>query len=512
MSRPTFGAACALALAVSAPACAWPTAWLEVSVTQPNDGEVVTSDDTGAAVAEATPVLPPDAIAETAPASGDDATSSDGGALDDAPRADTSEPADGADAGASDSTLGDASDEDADATDATDATDAPDPTDAAPPPLPVLATDLCDEPDFAAAAYVSATRGPLTFSYLPGTLAETELDALSAARADAYDSARTFLGVASTPPLTVVLSPNRLAAKAHGYANGWADPSSDRAEVLYLPGDAFEHAQYGHELTHLLSAKVDGQTDHLKFLDEGLSELLDASGRDLHQSYVDDLRAGALLLNAIDGFDDWDVDGWNYGRSGSFVRLLVDTWGKDKFVELWKRSATTWAADGRTTTLGDLAESPAGVEKALDALLTATYGEGLAAVRLRWRAALIPHYALPPTKVADADAKSIADVIAVNDWALTHGDAAAFRSTMEGFYCDRTTDAERMKTANAMVQSRGVVRSRVVSMAPIGRKNYPRVVVFLTRDETRGAVTDSAATSYYLEHFPIGWRITVQPM
>lgn len=517
MSRPCFGAACALALAASAPACAWPTAWLDGTALEPTDGAVAPGDDDGAATTAPPVVAPPDAIAEAPQAIGDSTT------VDDAPLGDSTLPSD---AWATDSAIGEAAGEDA----SIDAPDAPAPGDAAadevdgadasdaapdapaPPTLPTLTTALCDQPDYATTAYVSATRGPLTLWYVPGTDAETELDALSAARTDAYDAARTFLGIAARPPLTVVLSPNRRAAQAHGYANGWADPTTDRAEVLYLPGDSFERAQHGHELTHLLSAKVDGQTDHLKFLDEGLSELLDASGRDLHQVYVDQLRAGALLLNAIDGFDDWDVSGWNYGRSSSFVRLLVDTWGNDKFVELWKRSAVTYETDGRTTTLGDLAESPAGVEKALDHLLLATYGEGLATVRLRWRATLIPHYALPPTPVADADRQAIAEVVAVNDWALTHGDAAAFRSTMEGFYCDRTTDAERMKTATAMVQSRGVVQSRVVSMIPVGRKNYPQVVVFLTRDETRGAVTVSVATSYSLERFPIGWRITYQPM
>lgn len=381
-----------------------------------------------------------------------------------------------------------------------------------PAPLPSLVTDLCDEPDFASADYVSTRKGSFDLVYLPGTDAEADLDLVASQRAKAYDAAKVFLGLTSTPTLEIVLSPNRLAAQAHGYANGTADPSSDHAEVLYLPGDAFERSQYGHEIAHLLSAKVDSKVEHLKFLDEGLAELLDASGRDYHRAYADQLRAGALLLNAVDGFDWWDVDGWNYGRGASFAKLLVDTWGRESFLEFWKRAAVTNGSDGRTTSLGDVVETPAGVEKALDRLLTATYGESLAQVRLRWRTALAPHLAAPPTRLAASDESAIADVIAVNDAALTKGDAALFRSTMEGFYCDSTTDDERLATAKAMVASRGTVTSKIVSIIPIGRKNYPVAVAFLERSEKRGEVTVSVTTSYYLEHFPVGWRITVQPM
>jgi len=378
---------------------------------------------------------------------------------------------------------------------------------AAPTAPAALATDFCDEVSFGKNAWVDARRENVTLRYMPKTAAETDLETIAAVRNTLYVEIAAALGVAAPGNITIVLSPNRATAQENGYGKGVAYASLNRIEVLWLGHpDSYEVASPGHELTHVIASKVDGQ-DHLPFLDEGLAELLDGSGRDLHEAYVRDLRAG-MDSAYLTRFSDGDVWGDHYGRAGSFVKFLVARGGMTKFLEIWKANAVTWSGGGYLTKSGVGVKTGADLETAIDKASRATYGVGFEALRLEWQTTLTPYLEAPAQTVTAEDAAAIGNVIANLDWADTHGNAAMLRSTMEGFYCDWQTDDSRAAIASSAVESRGNVQSQVISLFPISRRNYSQAVAHTIRRETRSTGEISYASKVWLEKFPMGWRVT----
>lgn len=371
-----------------------------------------------------------------------------------------------------------------------------------------LDTDFCDEPAFGKETWVEATRDKIKLRYVPGTAAEKDLEKIAEVRNKLYTKISATLGVADAGVVTIVLSPNRATAKANGLAKGAAYPGSNRIEVLWL-GDAgsYEVSAPGHELTHIISAKIDGASNHLGVLTEGLAEYLDESGRDLHDAYVRDLRA-SIDASYVTRFSDADLWGYNYGRAGSFVKFLVDRSGMEKFVALWKANALTWTSAGYVTKSGVLVKDGFQIEQALDKSLREVYGVGFEAMRLEWQAVLAPYLAAPPAALPAEDVNAIKNVLANVDWADTHGSASVLRSTMEGFYCDSTSDEVRAKLASSAVENRGALQTQVVGLFPIGVRNYPQVVAFTVRREKRGATFTDIVSRTWLEKFPAGWRIT----
>ena len=149
------------------------------------------------------------------------------------------------------------------------------------------------------------------------------------------------------------------------------------------------------------------------------------------------------------------------------------------------------------------------LEKEIDRLTREVYGVGLDAVRLEWEIALKPHLAAPVPTLSKADLAEIQNVLANVDFAQTTGSAATFRTTMEGFYCDYTTDDQRAFTAKSAVEGRGTVTTTIVSAMPTGMRNYSTALVHANRSEERGGVTTTTTSRFWFEHYPLGWRITI---
>jgi hypothetical protein len=374
-------------------------------------------------------------------------------------------------------------------------------------PLKLLETDACDESSFDLSTWREKTEGNLIFRYIPGTAAERDLGEIAQTRQRMYEEIAKYFGVATPGPVKVVLSPNRAAAVKHGYGLGSTIVANSTAEVIYTGDEhSFEKRSPGHELAHIIGSKVDGAFHHMPFLDEGMAELLDGSGRDLHAAYVNEVRARSLSGSAT-RLTSEDVHGASTARAGSFVKFLADRYGRDRLLNLWKAAAITWSGSTFTTTGSVKVTTARDLEVALDRALLSTHDAGFETVRREWEAALSPYF-LNPTSVDADDAAQIKAIVANADLAINRGDAHGLRSTMEGFYCDLHTDTDRFATAVAAVASGGGVRTDVVSILPNNHRNYPEVVVHAVRTETRHGVETKTAQQIWLERLPVGWRIT----
>jgi hypothetical protein len=384
----------------------------------------------------------------------------------------------------------------------------PTPIPPAKPPVTALTLDACDEADFMNVTWTQADRDNLVIKFAPGTVVERDLEEIASVRNTLYKSISDTLGVQNVGKISITMSPNRVAATKHGYAKGVAWHWLNKIEVVYLgTAGSYEVRSPGHELAHVISGKIDGATYHAPFLDEGLAEYLDGSKRDLHEVYVASLRAGTESMS-VTRFTSRDVWGDNYERAGSFVKFLIERYGMAKFQELWKGSAITYSGYGYTMKNGAYVSTAMELEKAIDSLATTVYGAGFDTLRLEWEAALKPHFATPPTGLSAADYAEIENVVANMDEAQTHGNAAQLRSTWEGFYCDYETENDRAYRATAAVEARGTMTTTVLSAWPTGTRNYPSALVHALRREVHDGTTTDTTSIFWLEHFPVGWRMT----
>jgi len=349
-------------------------------------------------------------------------------------------------------------------------------------------------------------HGRFRVAYLPGTAAERDIDHLVKLREEAMVKIMATLGVVENRKLMLTLSPSRAAAEAHGVAGGRTDPATGNMEVLYLPDeDTYEHQRYGHELTHAIIHGLDPDHDgHLKLVDEGIAELFDQSGRDLHADFVQDMRMHGEALEKGTEIDDADARVESYPKAGSFMTLLREIDPRAQPFGAFYRAVAVVYKGGTTSTLDG--RSPPPIRAMLDSALRAHYGLGLEELRTRWRARLAPYFEKPARGVSTADRAAIEALFSARDDALRRGDARAYRATMEGFYCDRGTDAVRMGAARRAVAGAPQVHSRVRELFDAGVVNYPQVVV--AYDEQEGErVTPHGAR---VEKFPVGWRLVSQ--
>ncbi len=370
-----------------------------------------------------------------------------------------------------------------------------------------LETDWCDEAFFNDVTWLEKTEGNLTFRYAPGSAAETDLAEIASTRREMYLRIAQFLRVAEPGPVKIVLSPNRVAATKNGHGLGWSLLSKSTAEVVYTgaPG-SFEKRSPGHELAHIIASKIDGALYHLPFLDEGLAELLDGSGRDLHAAYISEIRA-SYSSTSVTRLTSEDLSGRSYGRAGSFVKFLVDRYGVEKFLALWKASSVTWSGSTPTTKAGLKVKTAADLEAAMSQALLTTHGVSFEGARREWEKTLAPYF-VTPAEVDGDDASEIKDVIRHADNAINSKNRWALRSTMEGFYCDWYSDQGKLDMASAAVELRGTVKTDVVSILPNNTRNFPEVIVYAIRTEVRSGVETKTAEQIWMEKFPIGWRVT----
>ena len=382
--------------------------------------------------------------------------------------------------------------------------------DPASPPAAV-ATDACDDSTYAGESWSSTSSDHFTAWYLPGTAAEADAATILAVREAAYADIRTQLGIVETPTIDVYLSPNRLAAGAHGRGLGTAYPSLNRYEVVY-PGSAqsFEVQRPGHMLARTLEYYIDtANAKRIPFLATGLAEYLDQSGRDLHDAYAVRLHSGAETRIRVSSLESTDTTGKNTGRAGSFVKFLIDRYGMATFLQMYKATAVT-SVSGCTqkSAVYGCISSAAALTSMLDGVITAYTDDSWATVADLWKATVDSHLATASLSMPRSDRAAITNLVNVMDQAIVNGDAATYRSTMEGFYCEWGGEAIRDEIAQRTIDTYGSTSSVVARIYPTGIANFTTARVTVRRIDERN-VTSYITLS--VERFPEGWRVTYGP-
>ncbi len=372
-------------------------------------------------------------------------------------------------------------------------------------PTPV-ATDACDDDAHPGATWLSAGSAHFTAYYIAGTEAERDISAILAARETAYANIRAALGVTAEPVFTLYLSPSRMAASANNKAAGKAWPGQDRYEVLYTgAGDSYEVTRQGYLIANLLEYHIDSAR-HASLLSVGMAEYLDQSGRDLHDAYAQQLHAGLETRVRLSSFDSADVTGKNSGRAGSLVKYLIDSYGMAAFVDVLKGTVVTTTVNcaQKSATYGCIS-SPAQLDRLLDGVLLAVTGDDWATVRAGWDAEVKGHLATANIRLGSADRLAIRNLFLVQDQAIAGSDAAAYRSTMEGFYCDWLGEAGRAEIAARVIDSYVGTTTAVQAIYPTSTVNFTTARVLVKRTDERGVIS---LQNYTVEKFPAGWRIT----
>lgn len=173
----------------------------------------------------------------------------------------------------------------------------------------------------------------------------------------------------------------------------------------------------------------------------------------------------------------------------------------ERFTAFYRELAMTWRGD-EPLSAGGAPLDLATFEGSVDAALRKHYGLGEAEFTAGWRSALSPLLARPPVSVDAADRARIEALLAARDAAIGAADAVAYRATMEGFACNRTTEAEREREA-ARAADGVPTRSTIDEIVDLGISNFRRAAVHL-REERAGVVRRRTA---WLERYPVGWRV-----
>ncbi len=378
------------------------------------------------------------------------------------------------------------------------------------PPKPV-ATDGCDDSTYANVSWATATSAHFSLNYLPGTAAETDAAAILAKREEAYTAIRSALGISAEPTVTLYLSPNRLAAGAKGRGLGQSFPGQDRIEAVYTgAADSFEVKQVGHLLTKVLDYHLDAtSTRRHPFLAAGLAEALDHSGRNLHDAYAQRIRAGVEARTRINSLESTDLTGRNTGRAGSFVKYLIDRYGMSTFVTMYKASALTTVSGCTTKSAAyGCINTAAALTAMLDGILKANTGDSWTTVAADWKAVVDARMAAVSTTLPSADVTQITNLVNLMDQAIATGDAAVYRSTMEGFYCEWGGEAIRQDIATRTIESYQGSQSSVMRVYNAGIQNFTSAKVLVRRADERNQVSLHILSA---EKFPQGWRITYGP-
>ncbi len=382
--------------------------------------------------------------------------------------------------------------------------------DPADPPAPV-ATDACDDDTYAATPYTSTASGHFIAYYIPGTVAEADLSSIFAAREAAYADITGKLGIATAPTISIYLSPNRVAAQAHSRGYGNAYPGSDRYEVVYNGAPAsFEKTRVGTLLARTLEYHLDtANPKRIPILSVGLAEVLDQSGRDLHDAYATQLHANIETRTRVNTFDSADLSGKNTGRAASLTSFLIQRYGWATFRDMFKATAVTSVSgcSMKSATYGCI-NSTAALTAMLDGVIAANSSDTWNTVAADWKAEVESHLATVKMNLSNADKNDITNLVNLMDQAIETGDADVYRSTMEGFYCEWLGEAGRADIADRTVDALRGSKSTLFRIYPVAAANFPAARALVMRVDDRGVRSFHTLS---LENFPEGWRVTYGP-
>jgi hypothetical protein len=381
-----------------------------------------------------------------------------------------------------------------------------------PAPMEAIAADMCDEPTFENETWLDATSDHFTLHFLPGTAADQDQNKIASRLETAYDEIRSALGITAEPHLTVNMSPSRTAAYEFGFGFGRVWGQANRYDVVYTgASDSYEVRRYGQMLTAALDYHLDPANRYRSpVLATGIAEYFDQSGRDLHTAYARQLTAGVESRVRVAELDSKDVTGRNVGRSGSLVKFLIDRYGMESFVTMYRATAVTWMSSYGCYWHGSIGcvSTPERVTSMLDSVLFAETGEHWADMQPAWEATVEAALDHMTTGMAPKPTTEIQNLFKVMDHAINTKDAGAYRTTIEGFYCDWGGDAARSEIALRAVNAFDNVRTQVLGLYDTEIKNFWTAQAFVMRTDSAGVPTFQMVN---LEHVPAGWRVSYSP-
>ena len=372
-----------------------------------------------------------------------------------------------------------------------------------------VATDACDESPFADASWERRPGTRVSVNALVGTSAWEGSELLLSRYELLYEQIRSTLGVAETPEVEIFLSPSRVAARQHGKRTGIAYPKTGVIEALHVGSpDEYENLHPGYLLTRILAPNlVDAGAGEyiLPVLARGLGELMDHSSRDLHLAYAYELVTANENQSSIARLSELDLEGQAPGSAGSLVQHLVEAFGMPRFRDILQASAVTWQSGAyyheTVGSLDDGSDLEAVLADALDTVADASW----TVTRDEWQSKLVSVLSQSLPEVAEPDRADLANLVALADLALNSDDSAAYRSTMEGFYCVGWSEQDRLAKAEAMVTSYGRATTRILKIYPTATRHFRSARILATRSFGDGNAT---TTFYDAEKFPGGWRFT----
>lgn len=372
-----------------------------------------------------------------------------------------------------------------------------------------LVTDVCDDATYTDAAWKSQSSAHFNLSFPAGSPADVEQAAIATRLEAAYADIRSQLGITAEPQLTVNLSPSRVAAAANGKAMGRVWAWIPRYDAIYTgASDSYETTRYGQLLTSALDYYIDSANRYrLPVLSTGVAQVLDQSKRNYHDAYAKQLLAGIESRVYIAELEASDVWGNNVGRAGSLVTFLIENYGMEQFIDIYRASAVTWNGSCNNSTYGciDTADKATAM---LDGVLMSTVGEHWSEIQPLWQAEI--ESALERV-AAGMDAATIAEVenlLAVMDKAITLDSAFLYRTTMEGFYCDWGGEPMRQEISARAVTAFGSSKTQLLALYDTGTKNFATANALVMRTSDDGVPMFSTIN---LEHMSVGWRVSYSP-
>ena len=342
----------------------------------------------------------------------------------------------------------------------------------------------------AAPVFVSSESPHFVLTYARGGAAAGDIADIIAKRERAYAAITAFLGDPGGGKIKIKLYPDRSSALSAG---GAGRTTGDEISVIYFAfSPCYEKISYGHELTHALSCRLLGGRHSVPLLAEGLAEYLDQSGRNPHEWLSCKSRifsVGAKFrVEAADLAYGNGSSGLSYTKSGSFVKYLVESGGREKFLELYAaiREAGLLPPDERLRLFSEK--------------FSAVYGSALEEAEVGWNAAVGAFSATALPRLPAAEEAGVRALFAAQDSAARAGDAGAFASTYDAL----GRRGIRYFAGNLDFYMAKLLETRVEEVYDLGVKNGRRCLVRVKR---RFSDLSTRSIDYYVEKLEDGWKV-----
>lgn len=372
-----------------------------------------------------------------------------------------------------------------------------------------IVTDMCDDATYTDAAWKNRASSHFNLSFPAGSPADLEQAAITSRLEAAYADIRTQLGITAEPILTVNLSPSRVAAQANGKAMGRVWPSVPRYDSVYTgASDSYENTQYGQLVTKALDYYLDSSNRYrLPVLSAGVAQVMDQSKRNYHDAYAKQLLAGVESRVYIAELEDSDVWGNNTGRAGSLVKFLIENYGMEQFMDIYRASALTWNGRCYDSAYGCI-DTAAQATAMLDGILMNNLGEDWSEIQPLWQAEVESALERVAAGMDEGTIAEVENLLAIMDKAITLDSAFLYRTTMEGFYCDWGGEPQRQEISARVVKAFGSSRTQLLALYDTGTRNFATANALVMRTSDDGAPMFATIN---LEHMPVGWRVSYSP-